>query len=146
MGCELYFASPAQFNDPFDCKVPPLDNISTIEFRKVYTRAVRKHFPELSVSDVRKRVTKFMVEKPQTERAAEARAFPQREVDKVGICSFSAQNDDILMWSHYAGAHRGFSLEFTSTSTTPFFRFLAASAIFRHVRASDRSDRQRRRR
>ena len=121
MRCQLYFASPAQFNDPFDCKVPPLDNISTIEFRTVYTRAVRKYFPKLSVSDVAKRVTKFMVEKPQTERAAEARAYLQKEVDKLGICAFSAQNDDILMWSHYASAHRGFALEFASSSATLLF-------------------------
>lgn len=119
--CELYFASPAQFNDPFDCKVPPLDNISTIEFRKMYTRAVRTYIPKLSVSDVKKHVTKLMVKKPQTERAAEARAFLQKEVDNVGICSFSAQNDDILMWSHYASAHTGFALEFASTSATPLF-------------------------
>ena len=33
-------------------------------------------------------------------------------LDKHGVCCFSRTNDSILMWSHYANKHEGFSIEF----------------------------------
>jgi hypothetical protein len=34
------------------------------------------------------------------------------ELNNTGICCFTSVNDSILMWSHYAGHHKGFCLEF----------------------------------
>jgi hypothetical protein len=33
------------------------------------------------------------------------------DLDNSGICCFTSVNDSILMWSHYAGDHKGFCLE-----------------------------------
>lgn len=33
---------------------------------------------------------------------------------KIGILSLSEDNDNILLWSHYADSHRGFTIEFNS--------------------------------
>lgn len=37
------------------------------------------------------------------------------------ICCFSRQNNNYLLWSHYAGHHRGFCLEFNVLDNIDFF-------------------------
>jgi hypothetical protein len=44
-------------------------------------------------------------------------AFEERKklmLEKRGVSCFSARNDDVLMWSHYADRHKGFCLGFRS--------------------------------
>ena len=41
---------------------------------------------------------------------------------KIGVCCFSKNNTDLLMWSHYADFHKGFCLEFDS-NISPFSRY-----------------------
>lgn len=36
---------------------------------------------------------------------------------KLGVFCLSETNDNILMWSHYAGGHRGFCIEFERSET-----------------------------
>lgn len=39
---------------------------------------------------------------------------------QYGICCLSEVRDDILMWAHYADAHRGFCLQFWNPGEPPF--------------------------
>lgn len=43
----------------------------------------------------------------------------QEKFAKIGVCCFSRNNDNLLMWSHYADSHQGICLEF-DTEHEPF--------------------------
>ena len=38
----------------------------------------------------------------------------QKKIAKIGVCCFSKNNTNLLMWSHYADSHQGICLEFDS--------------------------------
>ena len=42
-------------------------------------------------------------------------------LDEMGVFCMSEVKDQILMWAHYSEGHTGFCLEFSASSTTPFF-------------------------
>lgn len=79
---ELYYASPSQFNDPFDSRLAITDRIRPL------------------TKEGRRKLNDFK-EKQQADLENE-----------LGIFCLSEVNDDILMWSHYADFHRGICLEF----------------------------------
>ncbi|AGR69657.1 DUF2971 domain-containing protein [Burkholderia pseudomallei] len=91
----LYFAKPAQLNDPFDCQ---------LDLRRSFARAAssmppgeRRRFLELALNHGDKFLEQW-----------------KRNFENFGICSFSleltAENGSSLMWSHYADQHRGICL------------------------------------
>ncbi|WP_411726208.1 DUF2971 domain-containing protein [Methyloglobulus sp.] len=50
-----------------------------------------------------------------------AEAYLRYELNKLGVCCFSEDWSNILMWSHYAAKHSGICLRFRAKSDTPFF-------------------------
>lgn len=89
---ELYFARPDRLNDPFDCKV---DIITALE------NAISR-----SESPSRQRLEKLrgmdgFFKKIQTDLA------------NMGVCSFSLELLNPLLWSHYADGHRGLCLTYS---------------------------------
>jgi hypothetical protein len=93
---ELYFARPERLNDPFDCRV---DIITALE------NAILK-----SESPSRQRLEKLRVmdsffRKVQTDLASK------------GVCSFSLELLNPLLWSHYADGHRGLCLTYSFPET-----------------------------
>jgi len=112
----VYFPTPSQFNDPFDCRFDisldatpqekvmayfwylhrreamPIDEAMAIARREVLGRS----YTELQRWEEHRR-TAFIA-----------------SIESHGIFSLSAVNNDILMWSHYADSHRGVCIEFTA--------------------------------
>ncbi len=111
----LWFSKPAQFNDPFDCKIVPAEvgGISAADWNALHAKA------RLSASAAKKTLPfpapdgKF---KAAVKEAIET-AFENivATLQERGVACFSARMDDILMWSHYADGHRGFCLEFDTS-------------------------------
>lgn len=110
--CRLYWPSPLQFNDPFDCAPA-----------QIYEGSKQEHARNAQRSAVRLGRGRPRHERRQMKRQALARS-PKQIVDvmreansqmlkNVGVCSMSAINDHILMWSHYADAHAGICLGFS---------------------------------
>lgn len=110
------FSSRKNFNDPFDCKILfPDPNIA--EFKKIINNInihnpLSREYPRL--------VQKELINKNQkrTKKGDEmvmrmVRAIENR-IDQYMFYSLSAQNSNILLWSHYGGAHTGFCIEFKS--------------------------------
>ena len=86
---ELYFAEPRFLNDPFDCRVDIL---------RALDNAIQKSpSPSGEILTKLRGMQKFL-EKVQADTA------------KVGVCSFSLELNNPLMWSHYANEHRGVCL------------------------------------
>jgi hypothetical protein len=82
----LFFARPAQLNDPFDCR---------LDWCSIFRNAAKAAPPAqkrvlLSLADNRDAVSGW-----------------NEIMSKAGVCSFSLIGTHRLMWSHYADGHRG---------------------------------------
>jgi len=85
----IYFAKPNDLNDPFDCRVDVLRSLEN---------AIIK-CPSESRGNLQKlrQMHGFMEE-------------VQADLHEFGVCSFSLELNNPLMWSHYADGHRGLCL------------------------------------
>lgn len=103
---QLWFSSPRDFNDPYDCNIC-LDDGRFSPERETSFRYVGKdqryvvEVKDRSSSDIQKEV--------------------QKEVDNAAVCCFSSLNDDLLLWSHYADAHRGICIGFDTSILAQHF-------------------------
>lgn len=90
----LFFAKPATLNDPFDCR---------LDLRNSLERAAASASGE--------RATMFRA-------ALKENALLEdwvRQFEGIGVCSFSLDQNEVLLWSHYADNHKGVSLLFRFT-------------------------------
>lgn len=99
----IWMAKPTTFNDPFDCAL-------TLD-RAKYTESVMH---AISVAMERAKTEGLKPEHLRDIWPGDAEAFEDLRgkllglVQTMGICSFSAVPNHLLMWSHYANHHRGF--------------------------------------
>lgn len=114
---QLYFSDPANFNDPFDCRLHFSNAPLTSDHIRELIQREKDHHqlipevegflagkgPQLTSSDLAEIATRF------TRNLL-------REFSARGVCCFSEINDSLLMWGHYANGHRGFCLEFDTGS------------------------------
>lgn len=88
---EIYFARPDQLNDPFDCRVDlpnALENAISRAEGALRTRLEQFRRIERLLNDVQARLV------------------------TVGVCSFSLELNNSLMWAHYADNHCGMCLTY----------------------------------
>ncbi|WP_257812759.1 DUF2971 domain-containing protein [Burkholderia glumae] len=85
----IWFARPDGLNDPFDCQ---------IDLRATFSRALKKTIGE------KRNVLLAMLSEPNFLDNWEA------QFSKVGVCSFTLDHLNGLMWAHYANDHRGVCL------------------------------------
>lgn len=90
---ELYFASPKEFNDIFDCQAHGIMSNYQFAANPIIITGDGKilNFPNPSV----------LLDKAT-----------KRGIDTCGVCCFSKVYDSILMWSHYADYNRGVCFRF----------------------------------
>jgi len=91
---ELYFARPEQLNDPFDCRV---------DFRISLDNAIIR--ASGTSQDKLKQLREIINKAVNSDKI---KAF----VENIGVCSFSLEISNTLMWSHYADNHRGVCLTY----------------------------------
>ena len=92
---EIYFASPAQLNDPYDCRLNVRDALSAAiaKVAEAKNQALDKHLNRFRRMD---RVYDKM----------------QADIQGAGVFSLARSPKNVLMWSHYADNHRGFAVGF----------------------------------
>lgn len=104
---KLYFSNPTNFNDPFDT-YPVIAFTSAKEqgeefipnmFRIVYPQMSEKLLEEIKGLNI------FFDEKKMEEISTNRRASD-------GVCCFTTEKDNLLMWAHYADYHKGLCLGF----------------------------------
>ena len=110
---ELYFCTANDFNDPFDCEFQVEFSGSKIEAAEYSAYLQEKHGSPLSRKDRRLAIREDIRNLKRPDFANKVRDGFRQSIETWGICCFSEQRDNILMWSHYANAHRGFCLEFS---------------------------------
>jgi hypothetical protein len=111
----VYFPSPLQFNDPFDC-FPPFElagDINDAEFVRELERDEAKMAAEAGISAEQIAEVRAREGVPVEKMAVAVRAntvLALREDTRV-LCLGTEQRHP-LMWSHYASSHSGNCLHF----------------------------------
>jgi hypothetical protein len=115
---QIYFNTPASFNDPFDCSALDVSAMLTddklIEIFKRYLEHnnIQTNSKISSIKDVPQKII---------DQACEAfeQSFAKQQdelLHRKGCTCFSEVKDNILMWSHYTDGHKGICLEFNTSS------------------------------
>lgn len=116
--CEVYFSSPTQFNDPFDCKPPfSITAYTRNDLQYHYREAFRLNCSGLSDSQFEAMIEKAVasIYENDTFESLVAIPFLDTNIDvnsELGVLCLTEVPDDILMWSHYADGHRGIAFQF----------------------------------
>lgn len=113
----MWFSTPADFNDPFDCKTRCIVyDRSEGDYAQYAENVMRRHFPGASAEEVRRKATLAAADPG---RGATLGKYLQADVDRLGIFSVSTVPDHPLLWSHYAYGHTGLCLEFKCDGLFP---------------------------
>ena len=108
---EIFFASPARFNDPFDCYISLSARAgNAAETRKALVQAV-KDDPCLSQLPRKERerfITERVVELGNPAKVKEEQNLElQDRVHNFGVFSLAGTKESLVMWAHYAHSHKG---------------------------------------
>jgi len=108
----LWFSSPLDFNDPFDCKV----NLYYGRKKKEIAHNLLKILtPERSAGILEDEdLFRKLLSKPRALEDVLNKISHYTFGEKLGVCCFSERKDHILMWSHYAANHSGVCLQFNT--------------------------------
>lgn len=100
----LYFSSPLNFNDPFDCFFK-LKEIPNREFMdEILNRLEIEASPAKKILH-RKKLMDFFLRKDFL------KGFFEEHFKNIGVICLNHNPLEILMWSHYAEYHQGFMIE-----------------------------------
>lgn len=102
----IYFRSPRDFNDPYDCRTPPvLRDLTDGRFARL---RLRRDLGLLKIPGSNAMPKDELVGKINEKLGNMHTKLSQ----KCGVACFSKSNDNLLMWSHYADGGKGFCLNF----------------------------------
>jgi hypothetical protein len=109
----IWYATPASFNDPFDCAL----TIDQHKFEESFHHA-------LNVAIERGMIPPNLPESKRIPTHEDKKLFQElregvhRATENIGLCCFSEDPRSILMWAHYANNHRGFCVEYSLARNT----------------------------
>lgn len=116
---KVHWSSPQAFNDPFDC-APVFKRPDQATFTDYINRLVAKKNP-LAAPHVHKQLAQFADESCDDDFMAELAQKVRDDLANTAIFSLAVSPCDILMWSHYANAHKGVCLRMNSAVLTKSF-------------------------
>lgn len=109
--CKLWFSSPANFNDPFDCKIYP--NTPSDEELAQYLVTNAQNTTSKDYNRILEGIKKS--------RGDIIKKAIDDVMNRSGVKCFTPNNANILMWSHYTNSHKGICLEFDTSIDPEFF-------------------------
>ncbi len=145
---EIYFSSPADLNDPFDCRIPVrYDKMSDSEYRQYLQFIIRANHPSNSDQEIEKITDEFLEKIPERTPENIFRiskiSFPYI-AETYGVYSLTRNKDRHLLWSHYADSHKGFCIEWNGEQLLEYLYSLFESngipIYFHAVEYSDNDD------
>lgn len=107
----LWFNHPSEFNDPFDC-CANIEKFNSEDFQQ-YIKT-NKFALNLNVNN-------YNLDFYTPEMLKEDVNIV---LNKLAICCFSKNKENILLWSHYGYCHKGLCLEFDILEDPNFFQLL----------------------
>ena len=112
----LWFSSPNDFNDPFDCQIVPNTNNTLEEIETFLKNNSEGKIDEKQLKDIAKEA----FETPGKWKSIIENTF-DNIINKSGICCFTKDERNLLMWSHYSESHKGICLKFDILKDPDFF-------------------------
>ena len=116
---EIFFTSPKNFNDPFDCKIPvnfsllnTEDKIRDFMDKKRIQHAEQTTQRGGNIEEELKNYEYRIRNEPEKVQADYEQLYSAGVDKHYGVLSLSKRWDSILMWSHYAEHHKGFCIGF----------------------------------
>ncbi len=103
---ELYLASPATLNDPFDC-YPFLQIPAEAELQPLIEAEVASVDPSHAL-EMRRRCELLI--SSRSARVRFMRELYDQDISKLGVLSLSVPRDHPLLWAHYARNASGFAV------------------------------------
>jgi len=116
LNSELWFATPKSFNDPFDCKYDNQTSWNEELVRNHVYETISHTGEQVDPEDV---VRSFKAKPDLFSKFVSDRIKEVTNSKGVFCCSESAIN--VLMWSHYADAHKGVCLKFNISKDIDLF-------------------------
>lgn len=114
---ELLYSRPSDFNDPFDCK--PYIHINNTSIKDWYKLFLKQTILPGAID--------YFVDNIVTINSDSAQKLVQSSIDMslstTGILCLTTRNDNILMWSHYSGCHKGVCIRFDMSRDSRSFYF-----------------------
>ena len=114
---QVYFAPPSKLNDPYDCGITPIVGVPSVEdMQAIVTTLGGVTVDEFQTSEWgqlggRERFTEHAMDAARRVLSDRISEF----ANSRGVTCFAESNSNLLMWSHYADAMRGFCLEFDTS-------------------------------
>lgn len=118
---QIYFSSPKQLNDPFDCFPYVTLKYNTADARRKSEDYIAEGVEQrdgIKVTEKHRRDPAFqravseLMKDITSEKARTDKLYDQIAAH-TGVYCMSKRGDSILQWSYYAKGHSGFCLEFT---------------------------------
>ncbi len=109
----LWFSNADAFNDPFEFKLQGPKNLTDEDIMEYYH--LMKTLDGNRIDEVLQgHIEAFLFAyKNEPEKFLDFYLIPFRSrINKFGLCCFSENFDDILMWSHYSDSHKGLVIKF----------------------------------
>ena len=106
----LWLSSPASFNDPFGMRCRYIFEGKSLDKRKHLDNRFKMLDPNLPKKEREKIISNSLTSKqPLTETLEN---IHEQHIKENGVCCFSEDTRNFLMWSHYGSNHTGISLQF----------------------------------
>jgi len=112
----LWFSSPKEFNDPFDCQIVP----DTNNTREEIAEFIKKNTFEQLSDEVINDLSTIVFNEPNRWKDTIESTF-DKIINSTGICCFTLNEQNLLMWSHYTDSHKGICLKFDILKDPNFF-------------------------
>jgi len=112
----LWYSRPNDFNDPFDCQIVPNTNNTLEEIESFLRNNSEGKINEYQI----KKLAKEAYEIPGKWKNIIEQTF-DKIINKSGICCFTKDEKNLLMWSHYSDSHKGICLKFDILKDLDFF-------------------------
>lgn len=114
---QLWFSSSDGFNDPFDCDINISNDMSLNEIEIFVNKFIEHNYIPI---EFKSKFIALLRENPQKALNPLDERI-RKQLKKIGICCFSKEKENILMWANYADKHRGVCLKFDVLKDTDFF-------------------------
>ena len=104
LGRFVYFGSPKNFNDPYDCAISAIvQELSEDGLNRILSSIDASH-----IAQIEPNIGKMLSAQARSTLQELAANF----LEKRGVTCFSETNENLLMWSHYAASGTGMCLQF----------------------------------
>ena len=119
---KMRLTGPSEINDPLDCNPKYISDLkgnqaaalikdvmnrpATSHEFKIYQDELKARYPNRKSRRADKDYQRFVVE--------QSRGAIERHYSKQGFISFSADDSNPLLWAHYASAHKGVKITFST--------------------------------